>query len=68
MADVVAAYADDYAEWTAGLVYDVILDKFYELIQPFAQHVPYMMSPGNHVCCPHAVRLTALTCTTGGHL
>ena len=49
VANHIAAYADDYAEWTAGLVYDVILDKFYEMIEPFAQHVPYMMSPGNHV-------------------
>ena len=44
-----AAYADDYAHFTGGLIYESILDKFYELISPYASLIPYMFSVGNHV-------------------
>ena len=45
-----AAYADDFASINDGTFYEQILDKFYNEIQPYAANVPYMLSPGNHVC------------------
>ena len=45
-----AAYADNFAGQNNGTFYEQILDDFYNEIQPYAAYVPYMMSPGNHVC------------------
>ena len=49
------ADADDIAWAGTNPRYEQVMDQFFNMIEPLAAHVPYMVAPGNHDASCHAV-------------